>query len=217
MAFLSTYYYVFTTMIYAYIRVSTETQSYDGQQYEIQNYCRQNSLTVDRWVEENVSGTKSIEKRTLGRLLKRMKKGDLLLCTELSRLGRNMMMVMSILNSCTAKGVHVHSIKDNFDLSNDLNAKIIAFAFSLAAEIERNLISQRTKEALAAKKSAGVKLGRPQGPSLKHKMFNDRREEVEKMIEKGISKKAVAKHLGVHINTLYRYFRDDLQKNNKNF
>ena len=199
-------------MIYAYIRVSTETQSYDGQHYEIDSYCRRNSIAVDKWIEENVSGTKSIEKRTLGRLLKKMKKGDMLICTELSRLGRNMMMVMSILNTCSQRGVHIHSIKDNFDLTNDLNAKIIAFAFSLAAEIERNLISQRTKEALAAKKKSGIKLGRPKGASSKYTQFMNKRVEVERMFEKGISKKAVAKRLGVHINTLYRYLKGESQK-----
>ena len=78
-----------------------------------------------------------------------MQKGDLLICTELSRLGRNMLMIMSILNLCSSKGVAIHTIKDNFDLSDNINSKIIAFAFALAAEIERNLISQRTKEALA--------------------------------------------------------------------
>jgi len=130
-----------TLMIYAYIRVSTETQTIEGQEYEIKNYCSQHGLNVDKWCVEAVSGTCSVEKRSLGNLLRRMKKGDLLLCTEISRLGRNMMMVMAILNTCSSKGIAIHSIKDNFDLSDSINAKIIAFCFALAAEIERNLIS----------------------------------------------------------------------------
>ena len=96
-----------------------------------------------------------------------MRKGDMLICTEISRLGRNMLMIMSILNLCADKGISIHSIKDNFDLSENINSKIIAFAFALAAEIERTLISQRTKEALAVKKLKGIRLGRPPGSSQK--------------------------------------------------
>ena len=154
-------------MIYAYIRVSTELQNYGSQRFEIQNYCSANGLSVDHWVKESISGTVKVEKRTLGKIIKKMHPGDRLICTELSRLGRNMLMVMSILNTCSAKGIYIHSIKDNFDLSDNINSKIIAFAFALAAEIERNLISQRTKEALALKKASGIRLGRPPGKSKK--------------------------------------------------
>ena len=150
-------------MVVAYIRVSTEMQSYEGQCYEIERWAQAHGICVDCWEQEKVSGTLKVEKRTLGKLLKKMKKGDMLLVSELSRLGRNMLMVMSVLNVCSQKGVEIHSIKDNFELSDSLNSRIIAFAFSLAAEIERNLISQRTREALAARKLAGVKLGRPAG------------------------------------------------------
>ena len=139
--------------VYAYIRVSTEMQTYSNQRHEIMKYCDSHRVTIDEWVSESVSGTISSEKRMLGRLMDRMGRGDLLICTELSRLGRNMLMVMGILNTCALKGVTIHTIKDNFDLSDNINSKIIAFAFALAAEIERNLISQRTKEARADRKS----------------------------------------------------------------
>ena len=150
-------------MIYGYIRVSTDLQSYEGQRYEIEQWCRRREMSVDTWVHEKISGIREQKKRTLGRLLRKMKSGDVLVCTELSRLGRNMMMVMGILNACTQKGLRVYSIKDNFELSDNLNSKIIAFAFSLAAEIERNLISQRTREALAAKKMLGCNWDAPKG------------------------------------------------------
>ena len=192
-------------MVYAYIRVSTEVQSYEGQRYEIDQWCHRKGYHIDRWVQEKASGTLHLDKRTLGMLLKKMKRNDVLICTELSRLGRNMMMVMSILNTCSQKGIRLYSIKDNFQLSDDLNSKIIAFAFSLAAEIERNLISQRTKEALAAKKKAGVKLGRPAGASEKQLYFESRMEEVKQLLLTGYTKRSIAGHLGIHYNTLTRY------------
>lgn len=194
-------------MIYAYIRVSTECQSYEGQRYEIQQWSLRNNVSVDHWIEEKKSGKLQIEKRSLGKLLRKMKKGDTLVTTELSRLGRNMMMVMSILNTCSQKGVHIHSIKDNFELTDSLNAKIIAFAFSLAAEIERNLISQRTREALAAKRQAGVKLGRPMGDSKSLRKFKDKYPEIQEKLRRGASIKVIAEELNVHRNTLSRYLK----------
>ena len=101
--------------VIAYVRVSTEMQTLENQEYEILNYCRKSGLTIDRWVSESVSGTVSLEKRALGKVMRRMQKGDLIVCTELSRLGRNMLMVMSILNACSQKGVAIHTIKDGFD------------------------------------------------------------------------------------------------------
>jgi len=133
-----------------------------------------------------------------------MKSGDMIVCTELSRLGRNLLMIMSILNTCSQKGVVIRSIKDNFELSDSLNSKIIAFAFGLAAEIERNLISQRTKEALAAKKAAGVKLGRPVGKTAKVRKVLSERDKVKELLAGGMSKTAVAKLYGLHRNTLSR-------------
>lgn len=196
--------------VYAYVRVSTATQSYESQEYEIRKYCDSRSMSVDRWVTESVSGTTAVEKRTLGKLIRKMSRGDLLVCSELSRLGRNMLMIMGVLNQCSAKGVAIHTIKDNFDLSDNINSKIIAFAFALAAEIERNLISQRTKEALAVRKMAGFKLGRPAGSSKKKDMIKCKKEEILSLISSGDSITSVAKKYGVHRNTLRRYLAMDL-------
>lgn len=190
---------------YAYIRVSTALQSYESQEYEIRKYCQGKNICIDRWVTESVSGTIAVEKRTLGRLIRRMGKGDMLICTELSRLGRNMLMVMSVLNLCSAKGIYLYSIKDNFELSDNINSKIIAFAFALAAEIERNLISQRTKEALAQKKLAGVKLGRPTGSSRKKANVESMREKIRSLMDEGVPMYVIARHCGIHRNTLRKY------------
>ena len=200
-------------MIYAYIRVSTEVQSYEGQHFEIESWSNRHGWHVGRWVQEKASGTLPLDRRTLGRLLHCMKKGDVLVCTELSRLGRNMMMVMTILNSCSQKGISLYSIKDNFELSDTLNSKIIAFAFSLAAEIERNLISQRTREALAAKKKAGVKLGRPKGMSRERKRFTQEYATVIQKIEAGETLSSIARWLKIHPNTLSRYLKEGFEPN----
>lgn len=199
----------------AYIRVSTEMQSHAGQKYEIERYCRMQRITVDKWVSESVSGTVAIEKRRLGKMISKMKRGDLLICTELSRLGRNMLMIMEILNLCSQKGVLIRTIKDNFTLSDNINSKIIAFAFALAAEIERNLISQRTKEALAVKKLAGVRLGRPPGSSQKKELFLKEQAKVQSLLEQGESISRIAKKYGIHRNTMRKYL-SEFKKIHKN-
>jgi len=195
--------------IYAYIRVSTQMQTLEGQKFEIDNYLHSHNLRCDCYVTESVSGTVSWEKRRLGKIIRRrMKKGDTLISTEISRLGRNMLMIMAILNICSQKGIRIHTIKDNFDLSDSINSKIIAFAFALAAEIERNLISQRTKEALAAKKLSGVKLGRPSGRTGKVEKLYSERDAIIALINKGVSKTRIAKSYKVHRNTLNKCLKD---------
>lgn len=194
--------------VYAYIRVSTEMQNYASQEYEIRNYCRKQEYEADEWITESVSGTVPVEKRALGTLLERMEKGDVLICTELSRLGRNMLMVMGVLNKCSEKGIAIHSIKDRFDLTDSINSKIIAFAFALAAEIERNLISQRTKEALAVKRMEGVRLGRPPGSSQKKVTFCKEYQNIQRMKVEGMSLTSIAKTYGIHRNTLKKYLDD---------
>ena len=191
--------------VFAYIRVSTEMQTYANQEYEIMRYCKRYDIVVTKWISESVSGTVGIEKRRLGKAIAKMKRGDLLICTELSRLGRNMLMIMSILNECSARGIAIHTIKDNFDLSESINSKIIAFAFALAAEIERNLISQRTREALAVRKAKGIRLGRPPGSSKKKLLFCKHAETVMRMTAEGRSLSEIAKLLGIHRNTLRKY------------
>lgn len=150
-------------MIYGYIRVSSDKQTVENQRFEINNFCRKNNFVIDGWIEETISGTKAYNKRELGKLLKRVQKDDLIICAELSRLGRNLFMIMEILNICMTKECKVWTIKDNYRLGDDIQSKVLAFAFGLSAEIERNLISQRTKEALARLKAEGKQIGRGKG------------------------------------------------------
>ena len=135
-------------MIYGYIRVSTDKQTVENQRFEIEAFCEKNLISIDKWIEETISGTKDYTKRALGKILKRLKKDDVIICSEISRLGRSLFMIMDILNICMSKECKVWTIKDNYRLGDDIQSKVLAFAFGLSAEIERNLISQRTKEAL---------------------------------------------------------------------
>ena len=159
-------------MIYGYIRVSTDKQTTENQFFEIEKFANKNNVIIDFWIKETISATKKLEKRKLGYLLKKLKKGDILISTELSRLGRNLLQVMAILSYCMNIGCQVWTIKDNYRLGADIQSKVLAFAFSLSAEIERSLISSRTKEALARVKKDGKKLGRPIGSVSKNKLEN---------------------------------------------
>ena len=140
-------------MIYGYIRVSTDKQTVENQRYEILKFCETKNFIVDGWIEETISGTKDPKKRKLGKLLSQIQEGDIIICSELSRLSRSLFMVMEILSYCMEHNCKIYTIKDNFVLGDDISSKVLAFAFSLAAEIERNMISERTKVALEAKKS----------------------------------------------------------------
>lgn len=139
-------------MNYGYIRVSSDKQTVENQRFEILRFCEKEQIKVDGWIEETVSGVKNYDKRQLGKLLGKVKANDLIICSELSRLGRSLFMIMEILNQCMSKDCRVWTIKDGYRLGDDIQSKVLAFAFGLSAEIERNLISQRTKEALARKK-----------------------------------------------------------------
>lgn len=185
-------------MIYGYIRVSTDKQTVENQRFEINRFCEKNVMVVDRWIEETISGMKDVEKRKLGTLLDQMQKGDVLICAELSRLGRNLLMIMAILNQCMKQEIRVWTIKDNYRLGNDINSKVLAFAFGLSAEIERNLISQRTKEALARKRAEGVILGRPKGRKSSRTKLTGRELEITTMLARKMSISAIGRALGVH-------------------
>jgi len=201
-------------MIYGYIRVSSDKQTVENQRFEINNFCQRESLHIDGWIEETISGTKNYNKRQLGKLLNRVQKDDLIICAELSRLGRNLFMIMEILNICMTRECRVWTIKDNYRLGEDIQSKVLAFAFGLSAEIERNLISQRTKEALARKKAEGVVLGRPKGRKTSkeaHKL-GKKEELILKLREEGVSFNKIGKILHVHRDTVRRFYHTFLEE-----
>lgn len=189
-------------MNYGYIRVSSDKQTVENQRFEIEQFVKREGIVIDGWIEETISGTKGYDKRKLGRLLKRVHEGDLILCSELSRLGRNLFMIMEILNICMSKECKVWTVKDGYRLGDDIQSKVLAFAFGLSAEIERNLISQRTKEALARKRSEGVVLGRPKGRKSSKVKLSGKETAIRTLLDEGISKSEIARIFKVNRATV---------------
>ena len=196
-------------MIYGYIRVSTDKQTVENQRFEINNFCTKQDIVVHKWIEETISGTKNVDERKLGKLLKKMKKEDILICSELSRLGRSLLMIMGVLNECMNRDIKVWTIKDNYRLGNDINSKVLAFAFGLSAEIERNLISQRTKEALARKKAECVILGRPIGSKSATTKLTGQEKKLKDLLDKRVSYSAIGRILGVHRLTVTSFVKNN--------
>ena len=194
-------------MTYAYIRVSTDKQTVENQRFEINKFLKLSGLKIDSWIEETISGTVSPKKRNLGKLLKKAQKGDIIICSELSRLGRNMFMIMSILNILMERGVIIYTVKEQYKLGEDLTSKVLAFAFSISAEIERTLISQRTTEALRRRKADGIKLGRPKGKKNSHYKLSGCDNKIKMMLDEGYPKTLISKQLNVSTSTLYSYMK----------
>ncbi len=194
-------------MIYGYIRVSTDRQTTENQKFEINAFCRREKLHIDGWIQETISGSLSAEDRELGKLLSRVRKGDLIICAEISRLGRSLFMIMDILNTCLRKECRVWTIKEGYRLGEDLQSKVLAFAFGLSAEIERKLISDRTREALARRKSEGKNLGRPSGSKNTMYRLDEHEEEINEMLREGMAKTDIARHFGVCYKTVLRWTR----------
>lgn len=196
-------------MNYGYIRVSTDKQTTKNQRFEIQNFAKERGIKINEWIEETISATRKLEDRKFGQLLQRMQKGDQLVVTELSRLGRNLMQIMSILHRCMEKDIQVFTIKERYELGNNINSKVLAFAFGLSAEIERNLISQRTKEALARRKAEGVVLGRPKGRKSDKLKLTGKEEEIRKLLSKRVSYSAIGRIMGVHRLTVSEFVKNN--------
>jgi DNA invertase Pin-like site-specific DNA recombinase len=199
-------------MIYGYIRVSTDKQTTENQRFEIQGFVKRNNIAIDEWIEETVSSTKDLQKRKLGDLIKKVKKDDLIIASELSRLGRNLLQVMGILNNLLHMEARVWTIKDNYKLGDDIPSKVLAFAFGLSAEIERKMISQRTKEALARIRHEGKALGRPFGRKNAKLKLTDRTEIVRWQLANGYSKSKAARKLRVHRDTLAAFLKQEKSK-----
>jgi DNA invertase Pin-like site-specific DNA recombinase len=189
-------------MIYGYIRVSTDRQTTDNQRFGILKFCDEKRVQIDQWVEETISATKHLDDRKLGPLLARLQPEDVLIVTELSRLGRSSLEVMSILYRIMETEAKVFTTKERYELGNTISSKVLAFAFSLSAEIERSMISSRTKEALARKKSEGMRLGRPKGSYAKETKLTGNEAVIQSLLAKRVSHSAIARILGVHRGTL---------------
>jgi DNA invertase Pin-like site-specific DNA recombinase len=198
-------------MTYGYIRVSSDKQTVENQRFEIERFCLENDLKIEQWIEETNSGSKIPEKRLLGPLLAGVQKGDLIICSELSRLGRSLFMIMSILNHLMLNGVRVWTIKDNYRLGDNIQSKVLAFAFGLSAEIERDLISQRTKEALARKRFEGKILGRPYGSKSTFVKLSGCELDIQVLLRRRFSKTAIGRIYSVNRMTVGTFVRERIQ------
>ena len=199
-------------MIVAYLRVSTGHQVLDNQSNEICKYADAKGITIDKWVTEVVSGKRKGSERKLGAAIKKMKEGDMLIVTEISRLSRTLMDIMSIMGTLLQKGVNLYSIKDGYSFDNSINSKVLIFAFGLVAEIERNLISLRTKEALELRKLQGVKLGRPKNTLRKMNILIDNISCIVKALERGEAKAKICRRYRISFSTFTRFEKIYLTK-----
>lgn len=188
--------------IYAYLRVSTDAQDVANQRYGLLEYANETNLVPVKIVEDSASGKIAWKKRKLGEMLEKAEAGDTILFAEVSRLGRSTLQVLEFLQVAAQKGVSVHITKNKMVMDGSMQAKVMAVMFGLAAEIERELISARTKEALAKRKAEGVKLGRPRGQAQKLAL-DSKADEIKKLLEKGVSKASIAKIVDCSPQTLY--------------
>jgi DNA invertase Pin-like site-specific DNA recombinase len=192
---------------YAYLRVSTTEQDEQNQKLGIDEKAKILGLKINKYIIDKVSGTKEPNERNLGKLLKKTKEGDVVIISELSRFGRRLFMLFRILEGLLNKGVKVYSVKDGYNLDNTLQSKVLAFAFGMAAEIERDMISKRTREALALRKAQGKKLGRPLNSKTKNPKLNKYKDQIIKLYQSGVSKSKIAKKYKVCHKTIRKYIR----------
>ena len=195
--------------VYAYLRVSTGKQDGENQRLGVDELAKRLGLEITEYIDdEGVSGTKEPEKRELGKLLKKLKPGDVLLAGEISRLGRSLFMVMRILEYCMNNDIRVYTAKDGYELGDNIQSKVLAFAFGLSAEIEREMIRRRTKEALAKKRAEGVILGRPKGRKSGQVKLSGKAHDIKVLLDYGIPKMQIAKKMKVNRNTLATYLKE---------
>jgi DNA invertase Pin-like site-specific DNA recombinase len=202
--------------IIAYIRASTDKQDLNNQKYEILEFARKRDLKIDDYVEVTISCRKTSKQRRIDELSRKLESSDCLIVTELSRLGRSTVEVISLINELISRSIRVIVIKQNLDIDrHDMNSKIVITLFSLFAELERDLISLRTKEALAAKRAQGISLGKPKGTIQKSK-FDKEIDRIQELLKLGLSVRKIAKLLGysshIALNTYIkkRKIREDL-------
>ncbi len=190
----------------AYIRVSTDEQDVNKQRLEILDYANRHRINVDEFISIEISSRKTTKERRIDELMGKLAPGDLLIVSELSRIGRSIPEVIGLVNALVERKIRLVAIKQNLDVqgNHDMTSKVMVTVFSLLAELERDMISSRTKAALAAVKQGGKKLGRPKG-ALSKSRLDGREDEIRKLMAKKISKSAMARMFDVHRGTLVKF------------
>ncbi|MBP3709537.1 MAG: recombinase family protein [Treponema sp.] len=194
-------------MIYGYIRVSTEKQTVKNQQLAIRQYCKAHRLHSVVWIAETISGTKKIEKRQLGNLLNVATNDDTIIVTELSRFGRSLRIILDVLEDLLKRHVTVIAIKEGFELGDNIQSRVLAFAFGLCAEVERTLLSERTKQGLERAKKEGKQIGRRKGQKPRKYKLSGKSAYIRRERKKGRSKRSLAQELHVTRTTIRKFMR----------
>lgn len=190
--------------VYAYLRVSTDQQDVENQRYGILEYANAHHLGSLQFVEDTVSGRQAWRDRVVGRLLiETAQAGDVVLFAEVSRMARSTLQVLEILEQAMSRELIIHIAKQRMILDGSMQSRIMATVLGLTAEIERELISMRTIEALAKRKASGMPLGRPKGTKAKRVKLDDKEAEIRSYLDKGISKRSIAKLVECSPSTLY--------------
>lgn len=195
-------------MIYGYLRVSSDEQDVNSQKQGVEQFAKDKGWTIDEFItDEGVSGGKDPDKRNLGPLLKKLEKDDVVIASEISRLGRDLYMVMDILHFCMERGCIIYTVKDRFVLGHDIQSKVLAFAFGLSAEIERQMIRQRTKEGLKLRVKQGILLGRPPQTQCLAPIgdLSEKKEAVIEQYNWGVPLRRLAQNFNVDRNTIERW------------
>lgn len=195
-------------MVIAYLRVSTGKQFLTNQKSEIIRYMANKNISIDRWVEETISGKTNQSNRKLGELINNLKRGDTLIVTEVSRLSRSLHEIMVIMKYCIDTGVTIYSTKDGYAFDDSLNSKVLSFAFGLSAEIEHKLISQRTREALAVRKAAGKHVGRAFGTDYLYQEISLLRADILSSIDEGLTINEICVKFGFS-RTIFAKLREE--------
>lgn len=192
-------------MIYGYLRVSSDEQDVNSQKQGVDGFASEKGWSIDKYItDEGVSGGKDPDKRKLGPLLKIIQRGDVIICSEISRLGRDLYMVMDILHFCMEQGCIIYTVKDKFILGDDIQSKVLAFAFGLSAEIERQMIRQRTKEGLKLRVKMGVLVGRPIGKTNDNFEIDNKKDAIIEQYKWGVPLRRIATNFNVNRSTLDR-------------
>lgn len=195
--------------VYGYIRVSTDKQTTENQQFEIDRYLTGRGFHVDVWINETISGTVDFKKRKIGKMLCKIKKDDILICSELSRLGRNTLDILTLLNFCMKNQVQVWTVKENYRLGKDIQSQLLACVFSMVAQVERTLIAQRTKEALQRRKAEGKSIGRPKGAKGKKHVLDGKENAILTWRRQGVSVSEIARKTNVSATWIYKHLKKE--------
>ena len=203
--------YEFKMKVYGYLRVSTDDQDENSQKRGVDEFASKNGLKIDEYViDHGLSGAKEFKVRSIGKLIKKLQKGDTVIASEISRIGRRLVLVLDFIKICTEKGVNFFTVKDRYSIADTLQSKVILTVMGLCAEIERDLVRQRTKEGLARARAEGKILGRPKGRKTapeKHKL-NNKEVLIRSLMDEGLAQRKIAAIVKVNRNTLAKFIKD---------